>query len=113
MSLTENFLDVGPSSVASTGHQTGSIPRTLFTARYTRTDKEQALGLELFSPSNRIGVVGVSTVNDDVTLLEVGLELGDKVVYGLTGFDEEDDSARGFELLAQFLNRVGADDVGA
>lgn len=63
--------------------------------------------------SDRVGVVGVTTVNDDVTLLEVRLELSNEVVDGLTGLDEEDDSPRPLELSAELLNGVGANDVGA
>jgi hypothetical protein len=57
--------------------------------------------------------VRVTTVNDNVTLLEVGLELGDKVVDGLAGLDEEDDSPGRLELGAELLDGVGADNVGA
>jgi hypothetical protein len=57
--------------------------------------------------------VRVTTVDDDVSLLHVRLELGDKVVDGLTGLDEEDDLSGGLELLAELLDRVSTDDVGA
>jgi hypothetical protein len=57
--------------------------------------------------------VRVTTVNDDVALLEVGLELGDEVVDGLAGLDEEDDTTGRLELGAELLDRVGANDVGA
>jgi hypothetical protein len=111
--LLEDLLDVWPSGIGTTWHEGWTVSGTLLTTRDTGTDKEQALGLELVGSSDRVGVVRVTTVNDDVALLEVGLELADEVVYGLTGLDEEDDSPWGLELGAQLLDRVGADNVGA
>lgn len=55
----------------------------------------------------------VSTVDDDITLLEVGLELTDEVVNGLTGLDEENDSPGLGKLAAKLLNGVGTDNVGS
>jgi len=109
----EDLLDVWPCGIGTTWHDGRSVSGTLLTTGNTGTDKEQALGLELVSSADRVGVVRVSTVNDDVALLEVRLELCDKVVDGLTGLDEEDDSTGGLEALAELLDGVGADDVGA
>ena len=55
----------------------------------------------------------VSTINDDVTLLEVWLELSDEVVNSLTGLDEEDDSPGCSELAAELLDGMGTDNVGS
>lgn len=104
---------MGPGSIGTTGHEGRTVSGTLLTTRDTGTDKEQALGLELVGSSNRVGVVRVSTINDDIALLEVWLELTDKVVNGLTGLDEEDDSPGSSELLAKLLNGVGTNDVGS
>jgi len=57
--------------------------------------------------------VRVSTINDDVTLLEVWLELSDEVVNSLTGLDEENDSPGCGELAAELLDGVGTDNVGS
>lgn len=111
--LTEDLLDVGPGGVRATRHEGRSVPGTLLTTGDTGTDEEETLGLELVGSSDGVRVVRVSTVNDDVTLLEEWLELVDEVINGLTGLDEEDDSAGSLEALAELLNRVGADDVGA
>lgn len=53
----------------------------------------------------------ISTVNDNITLFEVGFELSNEVVYGLTGLYEEDDLPGTLELLAQLLDGEGADDL--
>ena len=86
---------------------------TLLTTRNTRADEEEALGLELLGAADGVGVVGVATVDDDVTGLKEGDELLDEVVDGRAGLDEEDDLARALELLAELLNRPGTDNVGA
>ena len=109
----EDLLDVGPGGIATTGHQRRAVTGTLLTTRDTGADEEQALGLELVGAADRVGVVRVTTVDDDVSLLEVRLELGNEVVDGLAGLDEEDDAARTLELGAELLDGVGADDVGA
>jgi len=104
---------VGPSGVGSTGHEGRTVSGTLLTTRDTGTDEQETLGLELVGSSDRVRVVRVTTVNDDVTLLKVGLELSDEVIDGLTGLDKEDDSSRGLELGAELLDGVGTDNVGS
>lgn len=53
----------------------------------------------------------VSSVNDNVTLFEVGLELFNKVVNSGTGLYEEDDLSGNGKLVAELLDRVGTNDV--
>ena len=55
----------------------------------------------------------VSTIDDDISLLEERLELTDEVVNSLTGLDEENDSPGLGELAAKLLNGVGTDNVGS
>ena len=86
---------------------------TLLTAGNTRADEEEALGLELFAAADGVGVVGVTTIDDDVSGLKVGDELLDELVNGRTGLDEEDDLARALQLLAKLLDAPCALDVGA
>jgi hypothetical protein len=111
--LTEDLLDVWPCGIGTTWHDGRSVPGTLLTTGNTGTDEKETLGLELVSSSDGVRVVRVTTVNDDVALLEVWLELANEVIYGLSGLDEENDTTGGLEALAEFLNGVSADDVGA
>lgn len=92
--LTEDLLDLGPGSGGSSGHHGGSVSGSLLTSRDSGSDKEETLGLELSGPSNGVGVVRVSTVNDDVSLLHLGGELVDERVDGGSGLDKEDDCRR-------------------
>lgn len=110
--LLEDFLDRGPSGGGTTGHQGRTVSGTFLTTGNTGTDKQETLGLEFLGPSDRVGVVRVSTVNDDVTLLEERLELRDKAVDGGTGLDQQDDLSGSLKLLAELFDGVRTDNVG-
>jgi hypothetical protein len=110
--LLEDFLDRGPSGGRTTGHQGRTVSGTLFTTGNTGSNKQETLGLEFLGPSDRIRVVRVSTVDDDVALFEERFELLDERVDGGSGLDEEDDLSGSLELFAELLDGVGADDVG-
>jgi hypothetical protein len=87
------------------------VPSTLLSTGNTRTDEQQTLLLQLGGPSDRVRVVRVSTIDDDVTLLEVGLELLDEGVDGGTGLDEEDDLSGSLQVGTELLDGVGTNDV--
>jgi hypothetical protein len=55
----------------------------------------------------------VTTVNDDVTLLEVGNELLDEGIDGRASLDEEDDLTGALELRDELLDRVSTLNVCA
>ena len=109
----EDVLDVGPGGFVTTGHERRTVTGTLLTTGDTGADESETLAGQVLCSAVGVGVVGVATVNDDVALLKVGLELTDKVVDGLSGLDEEDDSSRGLELGTELFNRVGTDNVGS
>ena len=94
----ENLLDVRPRGGRTTGHERGTVTGTLLTTGNTRANKQETLGLELLCAADGVGVVRVTTVDDDVTLLELGDELVDEGIDGSTGLDEEDDFAGALEL---------------
>ena len=52
--------------------------------------------------------MGVTTVDDDVATFKVRFQLGDEVIDGWTGLDEEDDLAGCLELGAELLYGVCA-----
>ena len=86
---------------------------TLLSSRNTRTNKQETLRLELPSPADRVGIVRVTAINDDITLLEMGNELLNKGVNSITSLYEEDNFAWFFQLCNELLNRVSTLDVGA
>jgi len=57
--------------------------------------------------------VRVTTINDDVSRIEVRLELCNEIVDSNTGLDEEDDLPRPLEFADELLDGVGALDLGA
>lgn len=111
--LLEDLFDCGPSGSRATGHERGTMASTLFTTRNTRANKEKTFGLELLGASDRIRVVGVATINDDVTLLEMGHQLGDEIIDGRPSLDEKNDLAGALEFGSKLLDRVGTLDICA
>jgi hypothetical protein len=57
--------------------------------------------------------VRVATVNNDITLFEVGGQLIDEVINGRARFDEEDNLARALEFANELFNRVSSLNVCA
>ena len=55
--------------------------------------------------------MGVSAVDDDVTLVEQGDQLLDEVVHGLSGLDHQEDLAGALERSHEILEAVGSVDV--
>ena len=108
--VLEDGLDMGPGLRGTTGHERRTSSGTLFTTRDTRANKQKSLGLELFVAAVRVGEVRVTTVNDDITLLEVGLELSNEVVNSITGLDEQNNTAGSLEVGNELLNGVSAND---
>jgi len=88
------------------------VAGTLLSSGNTGTDEQEALPLKLLGPSDRVGVVGVTAVNDNVTLLEMGDELLNKGVNGRTGLDKENYFAWPFQFGSELLDGVGALDIG-
>jgi len=109
----EDLFDGRPGSGGTTWHEGGTITGTLLTTRDTRADEKEAFGFKLLGATDGIRVVRVTTIDDDVTLLQVGLELLDETVDSRTSLDEEDDLARALEFCAEFLDGVCTLNVGA
>ena len=57
--------------------------------------------------------MGVTTIDDDVTRLEMGDELSNEVIDSRAGLDEKNDFTRSLEFFAELLYRECTDDVGA
>jgi hypothetical protein len=110
--VLEDLLDVRPGLLVTTGHDGGTVAGTLLTARDTRTDEADTLGLEVLSAAVGVGVVGVATVNDDVALLKTVLEEElNEVIDGLAGHDEEHHAAGSLELGDELLDAVCANNA--
>lgn len=112
-SLLENFLDCRPSGSRTTGHKGGTMSGTFLSSGNTRTNKEQAFGLEFLGASDGIGIVRVSTVDNNVTRLEMGHKLLDEVIDCLTGLDEKNNFSGTLQLGDELLDGVSTLDFGS
>lgn len=81
----EDILDVRPGLLVTTGHDGGAVAGTLLTTGDTAADVADALLGQVLGAAVGVGVVGVTTVDDDVAGLGTGLEeLLDEVCAGST-----------------------------
>lgn len=110
--LLEDVFDMGPRVGISTRHERRTIASSFLTTGYTGSNKEEALRGELLDTAGRVGVVRVTSIDDDVALLQERLELFDERVDSGAGLDEENDLPWGLELLGELLDGVGALDIG-
>jgi hypothetical protein len=106
----EDVLDVGPGGLVTTGHEGGTVTGTLLTTGDTGSNEADALLGEVASATVAVRVVGVTTVNDDITLLKERQEGLNEVIDGLSGHDEEHDATGTLELGAELLDGVSTDD---
>ena len=109
----ENLLDCRPCSWGATRHERRSITGTLLTTGDTRTYEKETFSLKFLGTADRVWVVGVTTIDDDVTRLEMGDELANEVIDSRAGLDEKNDFTRSLEFFAELLYRECTDDVGA
>jgi hypothetical protein len=108
----EDVLDVGPGGLVTTGHEGRTVTGTLLTTGDTTADEVDALLGEVASAAVAVGVVRVTTVNDDITLLQERQEGLDEVIDGLASHDEKHDAAGTLEVLAELLDGVSTNNVG-
>jgi len=106
----ENILDVWPRLLVTTRHNAGAITGALFTSRDTTADKTNTLFGQVLCTAVGIGVVGVTTINDDVTLLDATLveEQLNEVIDRLSSHDEHHHAAGLLQLLHELLDGVCA-----
>lgn len=109
--LRNSHLDVWPGLLVTTRHDAGAITGTLLTTRDTASNETDTLASQVFCAAVGIGIVRVSTVDDDVTLFNTALvdqELNE-VVDRLASHDEHHHASGLLELLDELLDGVCAD----
>jgi hypothetical protein len=105
----EDVLDVWPGLLVTTGHERRTITGTFFTTGHTSADESNALLGKVSGTAVGVGVVGVSTINDDIALFAERQQLLDEVVDGRASHDQKHHTAGLLELGDEFLDRVGTD----
>jgi hypothetical protein len=105
-----SYLDVWPCLLVTTWHDAGTVTGTLLSSGNTSSDEPDALLGEVFGAAVCVGVVGVSSVDDDVALFgaALGQEQLDEVVNRLSGHDEHHHAAGLLELGDELLDGVCA-----
>jgi hypothetical protein len=83
-----------------------------FTTRNTGADEEKALRFKLFGAADRIGIMGITAIDDDITLLQVRLKQFDEVIDCRSSFYQEDDFAGFLQLRNELLDRMCTLDIG-
>jgi len=105
----EDILDEWPSLFITTGHERRTIAGTFFTTRNTRPDESEALFSKVLGSAVAVRVVGVSTINDDIALLDERKQFLNEVVNSWASHDQEHDAAGPLELGDKLLDRVSTD----
>lgn len=106
----EDVLDVWPSLFIATRHERRTIASTFFTTGNTSSDESDALLSEVLGSSVAVRVMGVTTINDDITLLDERKQLLNEVVDGRTSHDQEHDTAGLLELGDKLFDGVSTND---
>ena len=100
----EDVLDVGPGLLVTTGHEGRSVTGTLLTTGDTAADEADALLGQVLGAAVGVGEVGVTTVNDDITFLNVWEDGLDEVVNWLTSHDQKHNTTGLLQLGAELFN---------
>lgn len=106
----EDVLDVWPGLGVATGHQAGAVAGTLLTTGDTGANESDTLRGQVLRTAVAVGIVRVTAVNDDITLLKVGEKSLNEIIDWLAGHDEKHDLAGALELSAELLDGVSTDD---
>jgi hypothetical protein len=106
----EDRLDVRPGRGRAAGHQGWPMPRALLAAGDAAADIEQPLRLDISRPANRVLVVGVAAVDDNVARFQQQDQLFDEVVHRLPGFHQQHHAPRPLQRRHQLRQGMRADD---
>jgi hypothetical protein len=102
--LLEDLLDGGPSRGRASRHERWAITSAFLAARDSSTYKKEAFGFKILGSADRVWVVRIATVNNDIALFQVRFEQFNKVVDGGSSFDEEKYFAGFFEFGTELLD---------
>jgi hypothetical protein len=105
----EDILDVWPGLLVTTGHDGRTVTSTLLTTRDTSTNEAKTLLFEVLGAAVGVGIVRVTTVDDNVAGIAVGEELLNEVVDSRASHDKQHHTARPLELGTELLDGVGSD----
>jgi hypothetical protein len=106
----EDILDIWPCLFVATGHERRAVAGTFLATRDAGSYEANALFLKVSGTTVAVRVVGVSTINDDITLLAERQEFLNEVVNGRTGHDQKHHAARLLEFGDELFDGVSTND---
>ncbi len=104
----EDGLEVLIGIAVAAGHEAGTPERAFFAAADAHAEEFDAGAGELLHAPLGVGEEGIAAVDDDVAILQMRAELGDDGIDRSAGLDHDEDAARAFEELDEFLNGLAA-----
>ena len=109
----EDRPDMRPRGMGPAGHDRGPEASPLLAAGNAGPDVEQAVRFDMGRPADRIAVIRVAAVDDDIARLQKRDQLFDETVHRRSGLDQHHHATRALEHADQFAQRMGAPDRGA
>ena len=107
----QDGFDVRPGVGVAAGHDGRPVARAFFAAGDANAEVADALFAQGGNAAVGVGVVAVAAVDNDVAGLQIGQQLGDGLVYGISGAHHQHDDARFCKAVGEFLQAVGAADL--
>jgi hypothetical protein len=101
----EDLFDCRPSSWGTTRHERRAVACSFFATRDARADEKKTFRLKRLGTADRVGIMGIPTIYNDVTGFQMFFELCDKVIDGGPSLDEEDDLSGLLELRTKLFDR--------
>ena len=87
-------------------HDGRAFQRAFFTTGNAGTDEVKAFSRQLTVTANGVVVIGITAINNNVTLIEIGLQGVDSSISASARFNHQQDTARRFERLNELLNGI-------
>ena len=87
----QDVFDKRPRFRMTTRHDARAFEGSLFTTGNSSTDEAETFFGEFHVPPVRVDVIGVATIDDDITFIEQRFQTFDHRVHRLTGFDHDHD----------------------
>src|SRR5208283_3574612 len=91
-------------------HNRRPAQSSLLTPRDAGPDEEKSLRLKIFCPANSIGKMGITSVDDDVSLLKMRNDLFDEFIHRLARLYHQHDLARRLKRTDKLGNGMCPDD---
>ena len=107
----ENRFNSFPCTLISARHDRRAVPRAFLSAGDSHADKQNTFFGKVTGASGCIRIIGISSVNDDIALIQKRQQLFDKVVNHRTCLNHQHNFSWFFQFINQVLQRICADNI--